>query len=89
MCFDMSSCHVLISSYAKGASLIRMLNDTIGDDAFERGVKLYLKRWSWKNTKTGIVWRGSMYSVRCMFISCLKSCHVTYPLFRGFMGCLE
>ena len=43
-------------SYEKGASIIRMLNDWIGDDAFRRGLKLYLNKHSFANTCTKDLW---------------------------------
>ncbi|CAF1220612.1 unnamed protein product [Rotaria sp. Silwood1] len=36
------------SSYSKGSSIIRMLHDYIGDDAFRKGLHNYLKEYSYK-----------------------------------------
>ncbi|UJR20817.1 hypothetical protein I4U23_023929 [Adineta vaga] len=43
-------------SYAKGSSVIRMLHDYIGDDAFRKGLHNYLKEYSYKNTITVNLW---------------------------------
>ena len=43
-------------SYSKGSSVIRMLHDYIGDDAFRKGLHNYLKEYSYKNTITVNLW---------------------------------
>ncbi|CAF4278929.1 unnamed protein product, partial [Adineta steineri] len=43
-------------SYATGSSVIRMLHDYIGDDAFRKGLHNYLKDYSYKNTVTFNLW---------------------------------
>ncbi|CAF4536140.1 unnamed protein product [Rotaria sp. Silwood1] len=43
-------------SYSKGSSVIRMLHDYIGDDAFRKGLHNYLKEYSYKNTITTNLW---------------------------------
>ncbi|CAF1586185.1 unnamed protein product [Adineta ricciae] len=43
-------------SYFKGASIIRMLHDYIGDEAFRKGLQSYLKKYSYKNTITEDLW---------------------------------
>ena len=43
-------------SYSKGSSVIRMLHDYIGDDAFRQGLHNYLKEYSYKNTITVNLW---------------------------------
>ena len=43
-------------SYSKGSSVIRMLHDYIGDDAFRQGLHNYLKEYSYKNTITENLW---------------------------------
>ncbi|CAF1025971.1 unnamed protein product [Adineta ricciae] len=43
-------------SYSKGSSVIRMLHDYIGDDAFRKGLHNYLKEYSYKNTTTVNLW---------------------------------
>lgn len=39
-------------SYNKGASVIRMLHDYIGEDDFRKGMNIYLTRHQYKNTFT-------------------------------------
>lgn len=43
-------------SYDKGASIIRMLSDYIGEKNFRDGLRFYLKKHSYKNTETGHLW---------------------------------
>eukprot|EP00092_Neocalanus_flemingeri_P031425 GFUD01034131.1.p1 GENE.GFUD01034131.1~~GFUD01034131.1.p1 ORF type:complete len:618 (-),score=220.02 GFUD01034131.1:111-1754(-) len=43
-------------SYNKGASVIRMLYDWIGDAAFKTGMNRYLIKYSYKNTETPQLW---------------------------------
>jgi len=43
-------------SYNKGASVIRMLHDFIGRDAFKAGMKSYLTKFSYKNAETSDLW---------------------------------
>ena len=43
-------------SYNKGASVIRMLHNYIGNEAFRHGMKGYLTKFSYKNTLTGDLW---------------------------------
>ncbi len=43
-------------SYNKGASVIRMLHDFIGNDAFRKGMKAYLEKYSYKNAETEDLW---------------------------------
>jgi len=43
-------------SYNKGASVIRMLYDWIGDEAFKSGMHSYLTKYSYKNTETPQLW---------------------------------
>ncbi|KAK7501330.1 hypothetical protein BaRGS_00007455 [Batillaria attramentaria] len=43
-------------SYSKGASVIRMLHDYIGDADFRKGMNLYLTRHKFKNTQTEDLW---------------------------------
>ncbi len=45
-------------SYSKGASIIRMLADYIGDRAFQRGLQIYLKRHAYANASTKDLWRA-------------------------------
>ena len=43
-------------SYAKGASVIRMLEDLMGQENFEQGVRDYLDKYKWQNTVTCQLW---------------------------------
>ena len=43
-------------SYSKGASVIRMLYNYIGDDNFRRGMKDYLTKFAYKNAATEDLW---------------------------------
>ncbi|KAJ3074533.1 Aminopeptidase 2 mitochondrial [Podochytrium sp. JEL0797] len=44
-------------SYAKGASVIRMLNDFLGGQVFMDGVRAYLQEFKYKNTVTADLWK--------------------------------
>lgn len=44
--------------YAKGGSLIRMLNEYLGSDVFREGLRLYIKRHAYGNTSTQDLWRA-------------------------------
>ena len=43
-------------SYLKGASVIRMLYNYIGDDSFRRGMQDYLTKFAYKNAQTEDLW---------------------------------
>uniref|UniRef100_A0A8D0HQB0 Aminopeptidase n=1 Tax=Sphenodon punctatus TaxID=8508 RepID=A0A8D0HQB0_SPHPU len=43
-------------SYSKGASVIRMLHDYIGDEDFRKGMHLYLTKFQEKNAATEDLW---------------------------------
>lgn len=43
-------------SYAKGASVIRMLAEYLGEKDFRDGLRHYLKKYSYKNTETEELW---------------------------------
>ena len=43
-------------SYAKGASVIRMIHDAIGDAAFRKGLTAYLNRHAYGNATTEDLW---------------------------------
>jgi len=45
-------------SYSKGASIIRMLAEYIGEQAFRDGLRHYLKKHSYKNTETLHLWQS-------------------------------
>lgn len=45
-------------SYNKGASVIRMLHNWLGEEDFRRGMGLYLDRHQYRNTETEDLWRA-------------------------------
>ena len=45
-------------SYAKGASVIRMLADYLGEEDFRDGLRHYLKKHSYSNTETFHLWQA-------------------------------
>lgn len=45
-------------SYSKGASVIRMLADYLGEKDFRNGLVYYLKKHAYKNTKTTDLWEA-------------------------------
>lgn len=45
-------------SYEKGTAIIRMLSLYIGEDKFKEGLSNYLKKHSYKNTKTTDLWES-------------------------------
>ncbi len=45
-------------SYSKGASVIHMLHDYLGSDAFQAGLKHYLTLHAYKNTDTVDLWKA-------------------------------
>ena len=45
-------------SYSKGASVIRMLADYLGENKFREGLRYYLKKHSYKNTETVQLWQA-------------------------------
>lgn len=45
-------------SYSKGASVIRMLADYLGEANFRNGLRYYLKKHSYKNTETIHLWQA-------------------------------
>lgn len=44
--------------YAKGGSLIRMLNGYLGADTFREGLRIYMKRHAYSNTTTKDLWQA-------------------------------
>lgn len=45
-------------SYSKGASLIRMLENYIGESIFQKGIQIYIKKHAYKNTTTDDLWNA-------------------------------
>lgn len=44
-------------SYSKGATIIRMIAEYLGDDVFRKGLQQYLKKHSYSNASTTDLWR--------------------------------
>ena len=69
-------------SYEKGSTLIRMLSIYLGEDKFKEGIRYYLKKYSYKNTKTMNLWEAfektSKKPVKKMMSSWTKQ--VGFPL---------
>ncbi|XP_071825548.1 aminopeptidase Ey-like isoform X2 [Apostichopus japonicus] len=45
-------------TYSKGAAVIRMIHDYLGQDVFEKGLQIYLKRHAYNNTQTSDLWEA-------------------------------
>ncbi len=45
-------------SYSKGASIIRMLAEYLGEDVFRKGLQGYLKKHSYSNASTSDLWKA-------------------------------
>lgn len=43
-------------TYTKGAAVIRMLENHLGEDAFRSGVRAYMKKYAYSNTVTDDLW---------------------------------
>lgn len=43
-------------SYAKGSAVLRMISKWLGEDVFIDGIRRYIKKHAWGNTKTGDLW---------------------------------
>ncbi|KAL8286510.1 hypothetical protein RQP46_004527 [Phenoliferia psychrophenolica] len=69
-------------SYSKGASVLRMLSSMVGEDAFLRGVSIYLKANLYGNATTEQLWEGiseaSQMDVGTMMLSWTTK--VGYPV---------
>ncbi len=53
-----------VLTYEKGASVLRMLEQYLGDDAFRDGIRLYLKRHAYANAETTDLWDALEASTR-------------------------
>lgn len=53
-----------VLTYEKGASVLRMLEQYLGDDAFRDGIRLYLKRHEYGNAETTDLWDALEDSTR-------------------------
>ncbi|MFN0028000.1 MAG: M1 family metallopeptidase [Acidimicrobiales bacterium] len=62
-----------ILTYEKGAAVVRMLEQYLGEDAFRDGVRLYLSRHAYGNTRTTDLWdaleEATNHPVRAMMDS--------------------
>ena len=47
-----------VSSYCKGASVVRMLHAVLGAEHFQRGLQIYMERHQFGNTETFHLWRA-------------------------------
>ncbi|KAI8424624.1 hypothetical protein MSG28_003055 [Choristoneura fumiferana] len=45
-----------VISYTKGANLIRMLNHTLSEELFHKGLLIYLNDWKYKNAEENDLW---------------------------------
>ncbi|CAH1647287.1 unnamed protein product [Spodoptera littoralis] len=45
-------------SYTKGANLIRMLNHTISEELFHKGLVIYLNQWKYSNAEENDLWHA-------------------------------
>jgi len=45
-----------VLTYSKGSAVLRMLEVYLGEDTFRMGIRLYLKRHAYSNTKTADLW---------------------------------
>jgi puromycin-sensitive aminopeptidase len=53
-----------VLTYEKGASVLRMLEQYLGDDAFRDGIRLYLQRHQYANAETSDLWNALEDSTR-------------------------
>jgi puromycin-sensitive aminopeptidase len=53
-----------ILTYEKGASVLRMLEQFLGDERFRQGISLYLKKHQYANTETGDLWDALQEATR-------------------------
>ena len=45
-------------SYSKGSCVLRMISTYLGEDVFMEGIRIYLKRHAYQNTRTEDLWRA-------------------------------
>ena len=43
-------------SYCKGGAVVRMVNEVVGDDAFVRGLRAYMREFAYGNAQTDDLW---------------------------------
>lgn len=45
-------------SYLKGSTVVRMANAYLGQEAYEKGLQIYMERHKYTNTETGDLWKA-------------------------------
>lgn len=45
-------------SYSKGASIIQMVVDFLGEESFQKGLQYYLKKYAYSNAETNDLWQA-------------------------------
>ncbi|MFY8327748.1 M1 family metallopeptidase [Pseudoalteromonas sp. ZZD1] len=45
-------------AYSKGSSVLAMVENWIGEDAFQKGIQAYLKKFSYKNAEAADLWQA-------------------------------
>ncbi|XP_047984408.1 aminopeptidase N-like isoform X2 [Leguminivora glycinivorella] len=51
-------------SYTKGANLIRMLNHTVSEELFHKGLMIYLNQWTYTNAEENDLWAAMSTAVK-------------------------
>jgi len=51
-------------SYSKGASLIRMLNNSLTEEILKKGLTRYLRKWKYNNAEETDLWEALMEQIR-------------------------
>lgn len=64
--------------YAKGGRLLRMLQSHLGDDLFQKGLKLYFERFAYQNTEANDLW-SCLSEVSGQDISTFMNTWITQP----------
>ncbi|PSK37695.1 hypothetical protein C7M61_003403 [Candidozyma pseudohaemuli] len=67
-------------TYQKGCSLVVMLFDFLGEDAFFAGLKKYIQKYAWANTKASDLWE-CLSSASGLDISSIMNSWITRPGF--------
>ncbi|XP_030848825.1 aminopeptidase N-like [Strongylocentrotus purpuratus] len=71
-------------SYSKGASILRMLNDILGEDVFLSGLNAYLLRYREDNAKTDDLWAALTEADEGIGNNDVKQIMDTWTLQMGF-----
>ncbi|PVH13454.1 uncharacterized protein CXQ87_001558 [Candidozyma duobushaemuli] len=67
-------------TYQKGCSLVVMLFDFLGEDAFFAGLKKYIQKYAWANTKASDLWE-CLSSASGLDVSSIMNSWITRPGF--------